>query len=197
MEDAVRKVERELGVRVQRLDVLRQPESEAVLQLLTQQRTPPFLYHRESCQTVYLTPTAQGSNTANSKNKKPKDIPVNLDRIRAWAKGRYLTGHSAAAVSLEDTGRKVNAPNLLPTSSDDGDQGAMDQAELLEELALTPEQLKGKRLMEERTKAKAAKANTKKSIKNKRTSLFQYKCTCFNVLHFCFPFVFCHDWQTV
>ena len=157
MEDAVRQVERELQVRVQRLDVLRQPANEAVLHLITQQHTPPFLYHRESCQTMYLTPAQQGAGSASKKEKETKkEIYVNKDRIRAWAKGRYLTGHSAAAGSMEDgmAVKKVNAPNLLPTQ-DSEDGGAMDQAELMEEMALTPEQLKGKRLIEERTKAKA------------------------------------------
>jgi len=142
MEKTVREIEKELGVRVERMDILRKPENEALLALLTQQRTPPFLYHRESCQTVYLTPT-KGSSSAGRKK-----VYVNKDRVRAWAKGRFLTRHSAA---LEDSvaAQKVNAPILMETEE------AMDQSELLEELALTPEQLQGKRLIEERTKAKA------------------------------------------
>lgn len=69
MEAAVSKVEKDLGVAVERLDVARVPENEALLALLTQ-RSPPFLYHRESCQSLY----------------QPNDV----SRIRAWAKGRYL-----------------------------------------------------------------------------------------------------------
>jgi hypothetical protein len=173
MEDAVRQVEHELNVRVERLDVLRQPANEALLQLITQQRTPPFLYHRESCQTVHLTPAQAGASSSGNtkKDKQPpqprrkQDIYINHDRIRAWAKGRHLTGHSAAASSMEDGStatQKVTAPQLSNTSSSgNNEDGAMDQAELLEELALTPEQLKGKRLMEERTKAKAKQQQKK------------------------------------
>ena len=74
MEDAVRQVERELDVRVERMDILRQPANEALLQLITQQqRTAPFLYHRESCQSVHLTPALPGAGSGSSKNKKTKD----------------------------------------------------------------------------------------------------------------------------
>lgn len=158
LEAAVRQVERELGVRVERMDVLRNPANEAVLALLTKERrTPPLLYHRESRQMVYLTP-AKGD--ADPKKK----VHVNKDRVRAWAKGRYLTSHSAA---MEDGGgaaaaSKVAAPQLLQSEEE---SAALDQAELLEEMALTPEQLKGKRLIQERTKAKAGKKKKKKKKK--------------------------------
>jgi len=160
MERTVSEIERELGVRVERLDVLRHPENQAVLELLTQQRTPPFLYHRESCQTVYLTPAATtkggGGGDSSSKKKKQQQPPVfvNKDRVRAWAKGRFLTQHSAAAV-MDDAATKVKAPVMLPPPEDD--DGAMDQMELLEEMALTPEQREGKRLIQERTQAIRAK----------------------------------------
>lgn len=177
MEDAVRQVERELNVRVERMDILRQPANEALLQLITQQqRTAPFLYHRESCQSVHLTPAQAGASSGGSSSNKKgkqqqatrgkKDIFINHDRIRAWAKGRYLMAHSASALAMEDgsmAAKKVTAPQLGSSGNELDAEGAMDQAELLEEMALTPEQLKGKRLMEERTKAKAKQQKAKKS----------------------------------
>jgi len=158
MEKTVREIEKELGVRVERMDILRKPENEALLALLAQQRTPPLLYHRESCQTVYLTPT-KGSSSAGKK------VYVNKDRVRAWAKGRYLTHHSAAAVMPDNN--KVAPPTLLPSQ----ERGAVDQSELLEEMALTPEQRQGKGLIEERTKpakkeASAPKSGTSKMVES-------------------------------
>jgi hypothetical protein len=73
---------------------------------------------------------------------------IDKERIRAWAKGRYLSP------SIVGGGNRVAAPVLEAPVVDDETTGAMDQAELIEEMSLTPEQRKGKRLMQERTKAK-------------------------------------------
>ena len=146
VEQTVREVEKELGVRVARMDVLRNPANEAVLAVLAQQRTPPFLYHRESCQTISITPTATTSGNAKSK-KKSMPVAVDKERIRAWAKGWYLT--TTGSMDMGSAGK--NAPPVVLQQEDT----AMDQAELLEDMALTPEQLRGKRLMQERTEAKA------------------------------------------
>jgi Glutaredoxin-like domain (DUF836) len=148
----VRQVERELQVRVQRMDILRQPENEAVLLAVAQSLTPPpgspqppFLYHRESRQIYQVATPTVNKKTASSTPTLPF---IDKERIRAWAKGRYLSpsmggSHRVAAAAAP------NAPVV-----DDASSGAMEQAELMEELSLTPEQLKGKRLMQERTKAK-------------------------------------------
>ena len=52
MDRIVSEVEQELGVRVERLDIARDPAAQATMQLLTSHQGPPFLYHRESCQIV-------------------------------------------------------------------------------------------------------------------------------------------------
>jgi hypothetical protein len=149
----VRQVERELQVHVERLDILRQPENEGVLLAVAQSLSPPpgspqppFLYHRESRQIYQVAVPNANKKTASST---ANNIPyIDKERIRAWAKGRYLSpsiggGHRVAPAAAPD------APVV-----DDATSGAMDQAELMEEMSLTPEQLKGKRLMQERTKAR-------------------------------------------
>jgi len=122
VEKIVSQVEKELGVRVERLDVARDAAAEATLRVLTQ-RQPPFLYHRESCQTVYA---------------------PNIDkaRVRAWAKGRIITAQSSSASS------KAKAPIVV--SQDDN---AIDQKDLIEDATLSPMGLSGKEKMKERTEA--------------------------------------------
>jgi len=134
MEQKVKEVEKELGVHVERLDILRDPSAEAVLRLLTK-RTPPFLYNRESCQVVHMTPR---------KGESDKDMPivVDKDRIRAWAKGRYLPAQRDVS--------KVQTPVVLSQQDN-----AIDQEDLLEDMALTPLQRKGKQAIRERTEEKA------------------------------------------
>lgn len=131
LESCVRQVEDDLNVQVERLDVLRTPESEAVLSLLTS-KTPPFLYHRESCQVIHI----------------PKGGRVDYQRVRAWAKGRYLPPPSSLSSSTD----RSPPPVVL---SQDGK--AVDQDELLEEALLTPLQREGKRAIQERTDAQASK----------------------------------------
>lgn len=107
MEKVVRQVEKELGVRVERLDILRDPKAEAALALLTR-RPPPFLYHRESCQVVTL-PSLDGKQTT-------KDMPtfVDKERVRAWAKGRHLPA--------QQTPGTVNTPVVLAQKDESLDQ---------------------------------------------------------------------------
>jgi hypothetical protein len=152
MERIVRQVERELGVRVQRMDILREPAAEAVLKALTRQRTPPFLYHRESCQIVHVTP---GRGHDKKKKKNVNDIYIDKNRVRAWAKGRLLTKQTD---TMQDA-TKVNAPVLI--RDDDDDDTAMEQEELLQDMALTKQQRIGKRRIQERTEAKATTTDSK------------------------------------
>ena len=130
MERTVQEVEKELGVRVERLDILRDPAAEAAMALLTQ-RTPPFLYHRESCQIV-TTVSPEGAGKA---------------RVRAWAKGRLLQARRVGMLPSGGT-KKAKAPVVL--SQEDN---AISQEELLEDMALTPQQREGKKRMKERTEA--------------------------------------------
>jgi len=144
VERAVRDIEKELGVRVERLDILRTPSAEAVMSLLTN-KSPPFLYHRESCQTVHIPPAAgDASSSAPSSSIVP--TYVDKDRLRAWAMGRYLSPQVGKA--------KVKPPQVI---SQDGT--AMEQDELLEDMSLTPLQRKGKEAIKERTEKRA---NSKK-----------------------------------
>jgi hypothetical protein len=137
MEETVSQVEKELGVTVERLDILRDPAAEAALSLLTQ-RTPPFLYNRESCQVVST------SARPGEKVDPTMDVRVDKDRVRAWAKGRFLPPKSA--------GPRIGAPVVLQQKDN-----AMDQDELLQDMELTPEQRKGKEAIKERTEERARK----------------------------------------
>lgn len=148
MEKAVREVEAELGVHVERLDILRNPAAEAAMTLLTG-KSPPFLYHRESCQNVHIPPTTGGGTAAsesgeNTSSSKTLPSHVDKDRLRAWAKGRYLSPQLARA--------KVKAPQVI---SQEGT--AIDQDELLEDMSLTPLQKKGKEAIKERTQERVNK----------------------------------------
>jgi hypothetical protein len=178
MEKTVRMVEQELGVHVERRDVVRNPANEAVLnqivaslgssgqgggggggpQLLQNHGTPPFLYHRESLQSVSISPSSGSSKT---KKKTPQHSKINRDRVRAWAKGRLVP---PAGPSMQGANDAAALPVLLMPQEDINDDDSInhseDAVELLEDMALSPEQLRGKRLMQERTDAKA-RANTK------------------------------------
>lgn len=134
MEKTVREVEKELGVKVERLDILRDPSAEAAMLLLTK-RTPPFLYHRESCQVIHVTPR---------KGESSKDMPIVIDKLRvqAWAKGRYLP--------VQRDTQKVSSPVVVTQ-----EETALSQEELLEDMTLTPTQRKGKQAMRERTEKRA------------------------------------------
>ena len=126
LEKCVSQVEKELGVRVERLDVMRDPPSQALLGLLTRQ-SPPLLYNRESCQVISL----GGSKPAS----------IDKSRVRAWAKGRYLPPRKQPGSSNE----------LMPK----GSSSANDQEGLLEDLSLTPLQKKGRDSINEGTMSKA------------------------------------------
>jgi hypothetical protein len=195
MERIIRQVEHECHVNVERLDVLRHPENEAVLNMIIQsirttsptvdtttttttsmtmsnpssmtiQPQPPLLYHRESRQVYQVLPnqpsttsttSSKASSTSTASNVKPYIDP---DRIRAWAKGRYLSsfitdGTTTMMVRNPTTTSTSSAPIRFDTSNNNEEMDSNHMESLLDEMALSPEQLKGKRLMEERTKAKA------------------------------------------
>lgn len=145
MEKVVSQVEKELVVRVERLDCVRDPAAEATLSLLTQHR-PPYLYHRESCQTVFV-PEAR----SNKKNEEASTSTPAIDkaRVRAWAKGRFLP---PAGFKL---GQMVSkAPKVIAR-----EDNALDQEEIMKDSTLTPMQLTGKNAMKARTAEKTKKAS--------------------------------------
>jgi len=148
MEKVVSEVERELKVRVERMDIARDAGAKAAMRLLTNQQGPPFLYHRESCQVIH-----SSSHRENKFQKQSKDAGadqneegIDKSRVVAWAKGRYLPPPGVKLGAT--TGVKSSAPVVV--SQEDN---SLDQAELIKESSLTPEQLEGKRAMEERTEA--------------------------------------------
>ena len=124
MEKTVRQVEKDLGVRVERLNILRDPAAEATLSALTNRR-PPFLYNRESLQTI------------------SGDAAGDKDRIRSWAKGRFLPAQS---MTIKASKKGGNGGTVLAQ-----DDSAIDQADLIEDMTLTPAQKSGKEAMKKRT----------------------------------------------
>ena len=147
METVVSEVEEELGVRVERLDIARDSAAAATMQLLTTQQSPPFLYNRESCQIIQGGTAKAGTRvTRNDKPGDEKPKAIDKARVRAWAKGRYLV---PKGVKLGATTKKSSAAPIVVSQ----EGNAMDQAELIKDSSLTPQQLEGKRAMEERTAA--------------------------------------------
>jgi hypothetical protein len=147
MESIVRDVERELDVRVERLDVTRDPTAEATLTLITAQHGPPFLYHRESLQIIYGKDAFADATSRRNKQKKQEEPLFDKARVKAWAKGRYLP--SPRSKMMSSTG---SAPVIVPK-----EDNAMDQSELQEAMkdaSLSAMQLKGKEAMKERTAQK-------------------------------------------
>ena len=133
LEERVKQVEKELGVRVERLDVVKDPPAQVLLELLAS--APPLLYNRESCQVIRVPPKQQPAS-------------ISKQRIVAWAKGRRLAPVSNRA----GVPGKVKAPIVI--SQEDN---ALDQDELLQELnQLTPLQQEGKKAIQERTNKKAS-----------------------------------------
>ena len=87
MEKCVKEIEKELNVKVQRMDAARDPNAAALLSLLTQGQNPPLLYHRESLQML----------SAPQKG-----------RVRSLVKGRLLN-----ASVRERKGPRGNAKAIL------------------------------------------------------------------------------------
>lgn len=137
METTVGSVEKDLEVKVERMDVYRDPVAGEILKSIVANAEVPFLYNRESRQVVSM---AEGSD-------------IDKDRVRAWAKGRRLPD----IVKEVDAEQASNIPASYGVT--DSEQG-MDQEELLDEEQLTPLQREGKKAIKERTKAKG-EANQK------------------------------------
>lgn len=124
MEKCIRQVEKELHVKVDRMDVARNENAAALLSLLSGANNPPLLYHRESRQMV---------------------SSAERGRIRALIKGRFLE----AGLSKRK-GKKGKADALMVADED----AALEQQDLMEDQMLTPLQRKGKQAIRERTQEK-------------------------------------------
>ena len=160
MEKVIKQVENELGVRVERLDILRDEGAEALLSSLTK-RSPPFLYNRESLQVISI-PTGSGPGSSDDEEEEGSSVnkadiasKINKERVRAWAKGRFLPALSATASGSAKTGGKK--PLVLQS-----EDNAIDQKELLDEMYMTPSQKSGKEAIQRRTEEKAAAAAASK-----------------------------------
>ena len=172
MERCVRKVEHELDIHVERLDILRNPQAAILLTLITQ-KSAPLLYHRESLQTIHVPPTTTQDGTSASATRgksadvttifKPTSVYIDIDKVRAWAKGRNLNIRGSGT-SWEARGGRMSPPKVVSQES-----RAMEQEELLlEESMLTPLQRKGKQAIQERTQAKADEQRKMKQSRPKQ-----------------------------
>lgn len=154
-ERAVRRIERELNVRVERLDVFRDPSAEACWRLVTGKK-PPFLYNRLTRQIIHipLTPSAADSEDGAQKASPSKEsVHVDMDRLRAWAKNRLLTKDTVPVTAKTQ-------PILLSVPEED--ETDMDRAELLEDMTLTPRQKEGKEKIKQRTYSRGQEKGAKK-----------------------------------
>eukprot|EP00526_Cylindrotheca_closterium_P024065 CAMPEP_0113631000 /NCGR_PEP_ID=MMETSP0017_2-20120614/16110_1 /TAXON_ID=2856 /ORGANISM="Cylindrotheca closterium" /LENGTH=187 /DNA_ID=CAMNT_0000541493 /DNA_START=15 /DNA_END=578 /DNA_ORIENTATION=- /assembly_acc=CAM_ASM_000147 len=131
MEKVVSEVERELGVHVERLDVVRDPAAETTLSALTN-RGPPYLYNKESCQVVHVPKSDASAVTTNP--------VIDKERVRAWAKGRFLVPKSAKSGSMRVLSQQDNS---------------LDQKDLVEDMSLTDMQKSGKEAIKKRTEEKS------------------------------------------
>jgi hypothetical protein len=130
MEVAVRAVEKELGVRVERLDIMRDRAARKLYEKLVEGdlRSPfPLLYHRESLQRVYGV--------------------ADIDLVRSWSKGRLLPDRGDDA-----DGERVSVLGGGGSEDDTPDEMEMDMEELEMEMdaELTPVQRRGKEAMKRR-----------------------------------------------
>mmetsp|Transcript_7792 Transcript_7792/g.11181 ORF Transcript_7792/g.11181 Transcript_7792/m.11181 type:complete len:196 (-) Transcript_7792:50-637(-) len=137
-EKELKKVEEELGVQVDRMDVMRDPVACELFNALSPQQHMPLLYNRESRQTVFVPHASKEQEGALSKY-------LSNERLKAWAKGRLL-----AAVGEQKAKAGGDSPMIVS-----GDDNAIDQEELLDQQQLTPLQREGKRAIKERTKENA------------------------------------------
>lgn len=151
MEEVVTEVEKELGVKVQRLNLSRDENAAVTLSLLTS-KPPPFLYHRESLQVIDI-PDAEnekddaaagggksggGQDDDDEEKKSAKSTAavasIDKERVRAWAKGRFLP-------PLGITMQELSAGEIAQ------------QADMIEDMTLSPQAKSGKEAIKKRTAA--------------------------------------------
>ena len=123
MEKIVKSIEKETGVHVQRLDIMRDRAAKKLYEKLVENNLRssfPLLYHRESLQRVYGL--------------------ADKDLVRSWSKGRLLPVVDEKEVTV------------LPGADDEAMDEEMDMEELEMEMdrELTPAQRRGKEAMKKR-----------------------------------------------
>lgn len=126
VEKMVSQVEKELGVRVERFDVMRDRNARLLFDKLDVQSKQqlPLLYHRESRQSVF------GLTDKN--------------RVRAWAKGRWLSADY-----------KPTLPAEFYSIEEEDAEGLGGEEMMMEDEDLTPLQKKGKNAMRDRLESDA------------------------------------------
>ena len=74
---------------------------------------------------------------------------MNMERLRAWAKGRMVSSSARMGV----TGIASRAPSAARQQQ----KANAEEEEMIENMALSPTQLEGKQKMKERTKERSSK----------------------------------------
>lgn len=130
MERVISDVEKELNVRVERLNISKNPAAAISLSLVSEGRNAaPCLYNRESC-CVFP-----------SDDK--KEVPTKTD-VKTWAKGRFITTSDTYAAPHKSKRR----PEFAGKENSFLEQDEL--ADSIKEQSLTPEELEGKRLVDKR-----------------------------------------------
>lgn len=125
MEKIIKTLEKETGVKVERLDIMRNRAAKSLYEKLVEGnlRSPfPLLYHRESLQRVY--------------GLEDKDL------VRSWMKGRLLPDQSSNEKKVTVFGGDDDAM--------DEEQVDMDELEMEMDEELSPMQRRGKEAMKRR-----------------------------------------------
>eukprot|EP00984_Skeletonema_dohrnii_P017602 scaffold8060_cov113-Skeletonema_dohrnii-CCMP3373.AAC.8 len=126
MEKIIKSVEKETGVKVERLDIMRSRAAKSLYEKLVEGnlRSPfPLLYHRESLQRVY--------------GLEDKDL------VRSWTKGRLLPIENSKE-------KKVTVIGGEDDAMDDMEDMDMDELEMELDEELSPMQRRGKEAMKRR-----------------------------------------------
>eukprot|EP00568_Trieres_chinensis_P001084 CAMPEP_0183309262 /NCGR_PEP_ID=MMETSP0160_2-20130417/24696_1 /TAXON_ID=2839 ORGANISM="Odontella Sinensis, Strain Grunow 1884" /NCGR_SAMPLE_ID=MMETSP0160_2 /ASSEMBLY_ACC=CAM_ASM_000250 /LENGTH=194 /DNA_ID=CAMNT_0025473261 /DNA_START=81 /DNA_END=665 /DNA_ORIENTATION=- len=132
MEKVVSDIEKELGMRAERFDIVRDRTSRILYDKIDSagKQQMPMLYHRESRQVVYG--------------------PTDKNRVRAWAKGRWLSAGYRPTLPAE--------MYIIDEEREDGSGLAEGEEELLEDDShLSARQKDGKEAMKRRLERGAKK----------------------------------------
>ena len=132
MEKIIRSLEKERKIKVERLDILRNPAANKLYEKLVEGnlRTPfPLLYHRESLQRVYGLADA--------------------DLVRSWSKGRLLPDDNAGGEDEKEV-TVLGGPDDGEMDDEDFEMD-MEDLEMEMDAELTPMQRRGKEAMKRRT----------------------------------------------
>lgn len=123
MEKIIKSIEKEQGVKVERLDIMRDRAARKLYEKLVEGnlRSPfPLLYHRESLQRVYGL--------------------ADEDLVRTWSKGRLLPDRSSSEKEV----------TVLGGEDDEPEEVDMEELEMELDAELSPMQRRGKEAMKRR-----------------------------------------------